>query len=52
MDFVLLASMTRNPIVARARVMRHRQIPVIQRCSAVTNRAGGELELGLRELGP
>jgi hypothetical protein len=30
MDLVLLGWMTRNRIVAGARVMRHRRIPVIQ----------------------
>ena len=30
MDLVLLGSITRDPILARAQVMRHRRIPVIQ----------------------
>jgi hypothetical protein len=30
MDLALLGSITRDPILARAQVMRHRQIPVIQ----------------------
>jgi hypothetical protein len=34
MDLALLGSMTRDRIVASGRVMRHRQIPVIQRLSA------------------
>jgi hypothetical protein len=34
MDFVLLGSITGNRIVASARVMRHRRIPVIQQLSS------------------
>ena len=30
MDLALLGSITRDPILARPQVMRHRQIPVIQ----------------------
>jgi hypothetical protein len=38
MNLVLLGSITRAEIVASTRVMRHRQIPVIQQMSAVRNR--------------
>jgi hypothetical protein len=34
MDLVLLRSTARNRIVASARVMRHRRIPVIEQWSA------------------
>jgi hypothetical protein len=34
MDFVLLGSITGSRIVASARVIRHRRIPVIQQLSA------------------
>jgi hypothetical protein len=37
MDFALLGSITGNRIVASARVMRHRRIPVIQQLSAARN---------------
>jgi hypothetical protein len=56
MDFVLLRSITRNQIVASARVTRHRQIPVIQpfgprptnravniRCIADVTMPGGQM---------
>jgi hypothetical protein len=39
MNLHLLGSMARGRIVASVLVMRHRQIPVIQQLSAVTNRA-------------
>jgi hypothetical protein len=35
----LLGSMTRDRIVPSARVIGHRQIPVIEQLSAITNRA-------------
>ena len=38
MKLVLLGSMARDPIVAGALVMSHRQIPVIVQLSAITNR--------------
>jgi enterochelin esterase-like enzyme len=52
MNLVLLGSITRAEIVASTRVMRHRQIPVIQQMSAVRNRAAwgstSTLAVGLR----
>jgi hypothetical protein len=44
MNLVLLGSITRSRIVASARVMRHRQILVIQQLSAITNRAAIDVE--------
>jgi hypothetical protein len=44
MDFVLLGSITRNPIVASARVTRHRRIPVIRQLSAVANRSARAID--------
>jgi hypothetical protein len=59
MDLVLLRSTARKRIVASARVMRHRQIPVIEQWFSASRtaprgdrRTGGELELALRELRP
>jgi hypothetical protein len=45
MDFVPLGSITRDRIVASARVMRHRQIPAIQQLSAITNRSGAAIDV-------
>jgi hypothetical protein len=47
MDLDLLGSMTRDRIVAGARVMRHRRIPVIQQLALVRpgrNLARGRLD--------
>jgi hypothetical protein len=45
MNLVLLGSITRAEIVASTRVMRHRQIPVIQQMSAVRNRAAWGIDI-------